>query len=260
MNEKYRENRRIEKKKEGVEMKRVTSVAVAVLLLMVMVGAASAVPRLQTYIVGSQYQNFYRQEFQSWITNNSSFDLKVVGSWNYGGQNPTSTLGGRCSRSNFDYMDCFLMVSIPHAQSGTIWINGVEMTGFGKYSNTLPADARPRPSLRYHAPNGIAGGFAFKDIGRIDNTMRNAYEYSCNRIGNPGWGDEKLLEVVVSGYSWVHFDAMGVDSRGNTFTNPYSHDASYYRDNNHAIPEPGTLSLLGLGLIGMIPVLRRKKD
>jgi hypothetical protein len=109
-------------------------------------------------------------------------------------------------------------------------------------------------------PNGIAGGFAFKGIGRIDNNRRNAHEYSCNGIGNPGWGDEILLNVVVSGYSWTHFDAVGVDSKGNTFTNPYSHDASYYRDHNHATPEPGTLSLLGLGLLGMIPVLRRKKD
>jgi len=239
-------------------MKRVTSVAVAVLLLMVMVGAASAVPRLQTYIVGSQYRNFYRQEFQSWITNNSSFDLKVVGYWNQGGQN--SMLGNKCSRGSFDYMDCFLMVSIPHAQSGTIWINGVEMTGFGRYGDNVPDGARPKPSLRYHMPNGIAGGFAFKGIGRIDNNRRNAHEYSCNGIGNPGWGDEILLNVVVSGYSWTHFDAVGVDSKGNTFTNPYSHDASYYRDHNHATPEPGTLSLLGLGLLGMIPVLRRKKD
>ena len=239
-------------------MKRVTLFAVAVLLLMVMVGAASAVPRLQTYIVGSEYRNFYGLESESWITNSSSFDLKVVGYWNQGGQ--TSTYGHKSSRSSFDYMDCFLMVSIPHAQAGTIWINGVEMTGFGRYGDNVPDGARPKPSLRYHMPNGIAGGFAFKGIGRIDNSRRNAHEYSCEGIGNPGWGDEILLSVVVSGYSWTHFDAMGIDSNGNTFTNPYSHDASYYRNHNHAIPEPGTLSLLGLGLLGMIPVLRRKKD
>jgi hypothetical protein len=102
------------------------------------------------------------------------------------------------------------------------------------------------------------GQFGFMNIGRIDNDQINAYDYMSGSMSNPGWGDEILLNVVVSGYSWTHFDAVGVDSHDRTYTNPYSHDASYYRD-KHATPEPGTLSLLGLGLLGMVPILRRKR-
>lgn len=231
-------------------MKRIIRIAVMMALVAVMSGAALAVPRLQTYIVGSDYYNFYRQEFDSWITGNSNFDVKVVGYWQ------PQTFSGKGSRAPvpYDFMDTWLMVNVPRNQSGTIWINGIEMTGFGSYGNTVPGGIDARPSLRNHMPAGI-GLFNFASLGRIDNNQANAHEYSHGCIGNPGWGDEILVNVVVSGYSWVHFDAVGLDACGRTYVNPYSHDASYY-----ATPEPGTLSLLGLGLLGIVPLLRRKRD
>jgi hypothetical protein len=247
------ENRRT----KGAEMKKLTTLVVTSILLAVMAGSACAVPRLQTYIVGSTYNNFYRQEFNSWITNNNNFDVKVVGYWQSAGGGSTPALGCSQQGLSYDFMNTYLMVSTPVGQSGTVWINGVEMTGLGRYWSALPAGVNPNLSLRYHMPAAV-GRFGFQSVGRIDNDQVNAYEYSHNGIGNPGWGDEKLLSVVVSGYSWAHFDAVGVDSHGRTYTNPYWSDASYY--GSCATPEPGTLSLLGLGLLGMIPILRRKRD
>jgi hypothetical protein len=237
-------------------MKRLTLLAVAAIFIMTMAGAASAVPRLQTYIVGSSYHDFYKQEFQSWITNSQNFDLKVVGYWNPAAGAGSSLLGA--TNPGYDYMDCYLMLSVPHEDCGRIWINGNELTGFGGYSASLPSGVSPSALTRLHLPTLLAGAFSFQSVGRIDNDQINAHEYSRSGIGNPGWGDEILLNVVVSGYSWAHFDAVGVDSYGRTYTNAFSSDASYYR--NCAAPEPGTLSLLGLGLLGMIPILRRKKD
>lgn len=238
-------------------MKKAVFISTALALAMVFASSAFAVPRLQTYIVGSRYYNYYRQEFSSWITNSSSFDLKVVGYWQPAGglMAGSGLVSCKPGRKSYDYLDTFLMLSIPRNESGTIWINGIEVTGFGNYRETLPAGLYPNPSLRWHMPAAI-GLFNFQSLGRIDNDQINAYEYSYGRIRNPGWGDEILVNIVVSGYSWVHFDALGIDSHGKTFVNPYSHDASYY----NATPEPGTLGLFGLGLLGLIPILRRKKD
>ncbi len=239
-------------------MKRLTALAVMSLFLLVIAGNALAVPRLQTYIVGSTYERLHSLERDSWITNSTNFDLKVVGYWNpaSGGGGSTALGHGRSGRM-YDFMNTYLMISTPIGQAGTVWINGVEMTDFGGYWSNLPGELDPNPSLRFHMPAAI-GRFGFMNIGRIDNDQINAYDYMSGSMTNPGWGDELLLNVVVSGYSWTHFDAVGVDSHGRTFTNPYSHDASYYND-RHATPEPGTLSLLGLGLLGMVPILKRKR-
>ncbi len=243
--------------RKGEAMKRLILSLVIIALAMIVASSAFAVPRLQTYIVGSRYYSFYRQEFASWITNRADFDLKVVGYWDPARAHlgNAGMVGCKPGRSNYDYMDTWLMMSVPKNESGTVWINGIEITSFGNFRENLPVGLNPNPSLRWHMPAGI-GQFAFQSLGRIDNDQINAYEYSYGRIRNPGWGDEILVNIVVSGYSWVHFDALGMDSRGKTYVNPYSHDASYY----NATPEPGTLSLFGLGLLGLIPIFRRKKD
>lgn len=235
-------------------MKRAILFAATLAAAMALAAAAFAVPRLQTYIVGSSYYNYYQQEFDSWITTSSNFDLKVVGYWHPAGGGSGSMLSTKGPNAYYDYLDTWVMISTPKNESGTVYVNGIEIIGFETYANAVPPSVNANPSLRRHMPAGV-GRYNFHSLGRIDNDQMNAYEYSHGHIGNPGWGDEILVNVVVSGYSWVHFDAVGIDSKGRTFVNPYSHDASYY-----AIPEPGTLSLLGLGLLGMIPVLRRKKD
>ena len=63
-------------------MKRAIFTSLAVLAVLAVSMPAAAVPRLQTYIVDSQY-SFYNApaDFFTWTTNSSSFDLKVVGYW-----------------------------------------------------------------------------------------------------------------------------------------------------------------------------------
>lgn len=239
-----------------ITMKKRSIMVIALLAVMVWSAAATAVPRLQTYIVDSKYSHRYSfYDRASWVTNSSQFDLKVVGYWQ-----PDGSLTGAGSLNRgflrmpaYDYMDCFLAMSVPRGQSGRIWINGVEIDSFEGYFDAVPNGTSPSWRLPLTRPS-IFGRYNFHDIGRIDNDQVGAYHYGYGNIYSPGWGDEIMMNVVVSGFDWAHFDAIGVDSQGRTWTNSQMHDSSYF-----ATPEPSTLSLLGIGLLGIAPLLRRKR-
>lgn len=239
-----------------IEMKKRLTTGLAVLAVLVWAGSATAVPRLQTYIVDSKYSfNYGFYDSGSWLTNTNQFDLKVVGYWQPDGSlSGSGTLGRNFLRNpGYDYMDCFLAMSVPRGQSGRIWINGVEINSFDSYFSAIPDGTSPSWRLPLTRP-AIFGRYNFHDIGRIDNDQVGAHHYGYGKIYSPGWGDEIMMNVVVSGFDWAHFDAIGVDSQGRTWTNSQLHDSSYF-----ATPEPSTLSLLGIGLLGIAPLLRRKK-
>lgn len=210
-----------------------------------------AVPRMQSYILGSTYMNQVglppSMEEYSWITYNSTFDYKAVGYWAPGdGINPPGP--------EYDEMSVYVVIGVPQGQTGQVWIDGVEVTGFSSAHPTDSFADIPNPSLYNHEPMGNSV-YQMVYLGQVNNSAIAAYHYDHGIIGEPGWGGEIDVEIHVSGFEWIHLDAVGVGVYdGLTYVNPYSHDASYY------IPEPGTLSLLGIGLLGIVPILRRKKQ
>ncbi len=231
-------------------MKRSIFMSLAILTVLAVALPVAAVPRLQTYIVDSRY-SFYDsgRGIGTWVSNSSNFDLKVVGYWDKG----TSNMGERPMYQvpAYDYMDCYLAMSVPRNQMGQVFINGVEISAFNRWVDAIPTGTNPSlPTSLFGS--SIDGQYSFLNIGRVDNSLINAYDYS--RVYSPGWGNEITLNVVVRGFDWAHFGAIGVDSQGHTWTNSQYSNSSYY-----ATPEPSTLSLLGLGLLGIAPLLRRKK-
>lgn len=237
-------------------MKRSMFMSLAVLMVLALSIPAAAVPRLQTYIVDSQYSIYNSGiDYLTWTSNSSSFDVKVVGYWGEAMSSSEPSLSDRpmYTSPSYDYMDCYLAMSVPRDQMGSVYVNGVEISAFEKWMNSIPTGTNPSMSLIFNGPE-LDRRYSFLNIGRVDNNQIGAMHYGFGQIGSPGWGDELTMNVVVRGFDWAHFDAIGVDAQGNTITNSQFHDSSYY-----ATPEPSTLSLLGLGLLGIAPLLRRKK-
>jgi len=240
-------------------MRRFSTTLTAAAIILVMAVSASAVPRLQTYITNSRYFNHYNLiDHYSWVSNYNQFDLNVVGYWgttatNTSGGIPANLYGSAGPRPAFDYMDTYLSINVPKNQSGSIWINGVEITSFERYLDAVPDGANPAWYLPLSTPN-LLGNYNFHDVGRLTNESIVDWHYGFSDIGVPGWGDMAMLDIVVEGFDWANFDAIGIDSEGRTITNLPFNDSSYF-----ATPEPGTLSLLGLGLLGIVPLIRRKK-
>ena len=236
-------------------MKRSIFMSLTVLTVLAVAMPVAAVPRLQTYIVDSQY-SFYTSglDFGTWVSHSSNFDLKVVGYW--GDAASSISTGDRSiyTAPAYDYMDCYLAMSVPKGQMGQIFVNGVEISAFEKWCDAIPAGTNPSLTVPLLSPS-LGAQYSFLDIGRIGNSQANALHYGFGQISSPGWGDEITLDVTVRGFDWANFDAIGVDANGYTWTNSPFHDSSYH----HSTPEPSTLSLLGLGLLGIVPLLRRKK-
>ncbi|HSG28425.1 MAG TPA: choice-of-anchor N protein [Candidatus Krumholzibacterium sp.] len=238
-------------------MMKMKVLALTLALAVLLGGSALAVPRLQTYIVDSDYYGYFQHvEEDVWVTTARDFDLKVVGYWGAAGDD-ASKLGTDVnnlykSSIAYDQIETWIVVSVPTGQSGTVWINGVEIDGFYNYGD--PGLTATAPSWYTKTMLPSLKNYGFYRAGTIDNANANAWHYDHGIIHEPGWGDEILMDVVVSGFEWTHFDAIGVDSYGRTYVAPNSHDSSFF-----STPEPGTLSLLGLGLLGVVPVLRRKK-
>jgi hypothetical protein len=226
-------------------MKKWLSTVLLFLLVIAYAIPTVAVPRLQTYIWRSNYISDGIPDQGTWTTTNDNFFVTTAAYWK---EFEVTDLYNSSARPAYDHIDCFLRIGVPRGETGSIFINGISITSL----TSAPPPTLATLALEVTEPGEI--DYRYVRVGKLSNCYVGALHFDHGVIHEPGWGSMRSALFSVSGYSSVLFDATGLDMYGRAYINPRTHDARYC-----ATPEPGTLSLLGLGLLGAVPLIRRKR-
>lgn len=216
-------------------------VLATVLALSLIATQAFAIPTLQLYIPGATYVD------ETWVINSNSFELWVIGNSKF-----------------MPISDVYLAAAYTTGETGEITITATGSstplaTAFSGGDGTTP-QLGDGSQLSPHAPWGNGTSWYSYILGDFTSDAVAIQDYTGG-TSDQGTGQINKYNVDIIGYaSGLHFDAYDHIESGNhtryVFA-PFSHDGE---NGSNPVPEPGTVVLLGAGLLSLAIYGKRRRN
>lgn len=231
---------------------------------------AAAVPTLQLYIEGSTYD----AGTQTWVIDASPFKLWVLGNVSgSGGSGPIADVKLSLAYFSTDGSGGFGSATLTPTTTSDINVNDLDtpsapsLAASGTSGAPITGDGDPLQDhgiFNDHAcgdANGCIVQWESYSIGDFTSTASHIGDYITTLPSSwPGNGQINVYDVSIpTGWLRVHFDAFDHTVKTNDALRqefaPFSHDGG----GSGAVPEPGTVILLGSGLAGLALWRRRRQ-